>query len=591
MSHLSGGLFGKKRSVGEQDHSGGTGKEKRDWKRTCRYILQRVDRYGCYVGTVAIHRWARFTKVMKKFFTSLGIALRRLPHNIRKSFALFLVWAKKHIAYPLERAFHHVVQGAKEVHRAHKDPNRSGREQLGHWYGRTKPTLFKVLNYLMPVAALGVSAAVIALILNFNFVLKVEYNDQVVGYVDSETTFNEAKKVVNDRIAIKDEEGSEFIKSPTYSIAVVPKAEVVTTEALADTLIASSGEEITEAAGLYVDGVLQGAVVDATALQAELAAIKAPYVEEYPEGTVDFSKSVEIKPGLYPNETVKSDEEIIALLHSEEQAEKTYTAESGDTPIGIAAKNNVTLSELVALNPTIEDSLYAGTPVRVQRSVPYLQVKVVREITYEESIPYETETSETNSYNKGYEKVVVQGQEGVKEITAKQTLIGGEETDKEILAAKVISEPVTEKKVVGTNVPAPSYSGSTQTYNGSGPTGSGSLRWPVAGGYVSCGYWGYYGHTGMDIAAPSGTAIYAADDGVVSKVSTSGPYGYHIIINHGNGMQTLYAHCSALYVSAGQSVSRGQKIAAVGRTGNATGNHCHFEVRVGGSARNPASYV
>ena len=56
-------------------------------------------------------------------------------------------------------------------------------------------------------------------------------------------------------------------------------------------------------------------------------------------------------------------------------------------------------------------------------------------------------------------------------------------------------------------------------------------------------------------------------------------------------MQTLYAHCSALYVSAGQSVSRGQKIAAVGRTGNATGNHCHFEVRVGGSARNPASYV
>lgn len=98
-------------------------------------------------------------------------------------------------------------------------------------------------------------------------------------------------------------------------------------------------------------------------------------------------------------------------------------------------------------------------------------------------------------------------------------------------------------------------------------------------------------HAGIDYAAPHGTAIFAADDG---KVLTSGwvnGYGYTVSINHGSGYVTMYAHCSSLLVSAGQNVKRGQTIAKVGSTGNSTGNHLHFEVKINGKTVNPASYL
>lgn len=98
-------------------------------------------------------------------------------------------------------------------------------------------------------------------------------------------------------------------------------------------------------------------------------------------------------------------------------------------------------------------------------------------------------------------------------------------------------------------------------------------------------------HTGIDYAAPHGTAIYAAEDGVVLTSGWVNGYGYTVTINHGGGYVTLYAHCSKLLVSAGQSVVAGQTIAKVGSTGNSTGNHLHFEVKVNGKAVDPAGYL
>ena len=98
-------------------------------------------------------------------------------------------------------------------------------------------------------------------------------------------------------------------------------------------------------------------------------------------------------------------------------------------------------------------------------------------------------------------------------------------------------------------------------------------------------------HTGLDIATSYGTAISAAASGTVSFAGTKGSYGKLIVIDHGNGVQTYYGHCSSLYVSAGQKVSQGQKIAAVGSTGNSTGPHLHLEVRINGVAYNPQNYV
>ena len=98
-------------------------------------------------------------------------------------------------------------------------------------------------------------------------------------------------------------------------------------------------------------------------------------------------------------------------------------------------------------------------------------------------------------------------------------------------------------------------------------------------------------HTGLDIATPKGTPVSAAASGTVAFAGYKGSYGYLVAISHGNGVQTYYAHCSKLYVSAGDKVAQGSKIAAVGSTGNSTGPHLHFEVRVNGMAYNPQNYI
>ena len=98
-------------------------------------------------------------------------------------------------------------------------------------------------------------------------------------------------------------------------------------------------------------------------------------------------------------------------------------------------------------------------------------------------------------------------------------------------------------------------------------------------------------HTGLDIATSSGTPIKAAASGTVTFSGTKGSYGKLVVITHSNGVQTYYGHCSALYVSAGQKVAQGQKIAAVGSTGNSTGPHLHLEIRINGVAYNPQNYL
>lgn len=98
-------------------------------------------------------------------------------------------------------------------------------------------------------------------------------------------------------------------------------------------------------------------------------------------------------------------------------------------------------------------------------------------------------------------------------------------------------------------------------------------------------------HNGVDMSAPSGTAILAAYDGDVIAAAYSGSMGNYIMIDHGSGLYTIYMHCSALYVSKGQTVTKGQNIAAVGSTGRSTGPHLHFSVRLNGSYVSPWNYL
>lgn len=129
-------------------------------------------------------------------------------------------------------------------------------------------------------------------------------------------------------------------------------------------------------------------------------------------------------------------------------------------------------------------------------------------------------------------------------------------------------------------------------------SGSGAMIWPVNG--VVTSPYGYrthpiFGttiyHSGIDIGVDYGTPVHAADGGVVVEAGWISGYGYAVIIDHGNGLSTLYGHNQELAVSEGQSVSQGQVIACAGSTGNSTGPHVHFEVRANGDPVDPSAYL
>jgi murein DD-endopeptidase MepM/ murein hydrolase activator NlpD len=134
--------------------------------------------------------------------------------------------------------------------------------------------------------------------------------------------------------------------------------------------------------------------------------------------------------------------------------------------------------------------------------------------------------------------------------------------------------------------------GSATGSTGTGTPSAAGFIWPVNGVVVS-GFgmrWGRM-HEGIDITAATGTPIWAAADGTVIWSGWRGGYGNCVVIDHGNGLATLYAHASALLVGVGQAVSQGETVALVGSTGNSSGPHLHFEVRVNGVAVDPLLYL
>lgn len=117
--------------------------------------------------------------------------------------------------------------------------------------------------------------------------------------------------------------------------------------------------------------------------------------------------------------------------------------------------------------------------------------------------------------------------------------------------------------------------------------------WPITGGIHSSEFgrrWGGF-HAGLDIAVATGTSAAATADGTVTFSGWDGGYGYSVIIDHGNGLQTRYAHASKLLVAEGQTVRQGEGVILVGATGNSTGPHLHFEVLLNGTAQNPRLYL
>lgn len=545
-------------------------------------------RVCCFIGLTAMRKYSNFKRGVLLFRNAICLLLRVLGRKLLYSLRLFSV--RNGISF----------DSALDMLTSFKRGNSAAKKRglgtlLGYWamvavalVTRLITRLFSSINYVAPLMAAAVFALVINGTLNMTFALRVFYNGEEIGYIANEAVFENAEKQMLGRIVFED-----YIKPednmPEFTIAAVRQAELLSEDSLTDELIKASGNELAQATGLYVDDRFLGAVRERRQLISLLESVKDQYrtVEDDDDTyeVVEFVKDVEARDGLFPLSSVVDFEIMADEVSREEESQRVYTTVQGDAPIIIAQKNGIPYSQLKQLNPEIEKSLLVGQEVLVKKSVPVLEVKVVRRETVEEENNFKIEQIQDTSKYQGYVKVTQKGQKGASLITSEVTYIDGIEVDRIVLDTRVIKEPINEKVVVGGMKPLAQLPDSARST-------SSNFIWPVAGGYVSCGFYGYWGHTGIDIAANSGTAVYASAAGTVTKaVYNSTGYGYHLIISHGGGVETLYGHNSKLHVKVGDWVEQGQLIAAVGRTGRATGPHCHFEVRINGKYMNPANYI
>lgn len=190
--------------------------------------------------------------------------------------------------------------------------------------------------------------------------------------------------------------------------------------------------------------------------------------------------------------------------------------------------------------------------------------------------------AEAAEANELMQKLAAQGSEYMELISTNEDEIAAIEAEEAEIRAAAIAA-------------ANSNSGGGSASNASTGSGSGELIYPTDSRTISAGYPNYSSgsyHGGIDFPVSTGSNVYAAASGTVILVKyLNYSYGYYVMIDHGDGLSTLYAHNSQLLVSVGDSVSQGQVIAKSGSTGNSTGPHCHFEVRVNGTRVNPLNYL
>jgi murein DD-endopeptidase MepM/ murein hydrolase activator NlpD len=259
--------------------------------------------------------------------------------------------------------------------------------------------------------------------------------------------------------------------------------------------------------------------------------------------------------------------------------EKVYTVKQGDTIWDIALKNDTSVEEIQRVNPNLNtEKIKIGQQIKLTANLPYVNVEIVAEGIVKEQIPYDTKIVTDKTIAKGVKKVKQYGKNGLMKTQKRLTILNSDVISEEVLDSKVISPAIDEVIAEGSN---------SQMY-----VASGMFIRPSRGVLTSRfgRRWGRV-HEGIDLAAPTGTPIVAAESGKVVFAGRRSGYGLCVMISHGNGYQTLYGHASKLFVKSGQRVKKGQKIANVGSTGRSTGPHLHFEVRKNGSPVNPLKYI
>lgn len=442
-------------------------------------------------------------------------------------------------------------------------------------------------NYILPIFSIAFLIGIIRYGMGLEYGINVEYNGKNLGIISEESEFDEAAKEVQKRISYVD--SNEYIEfSPKFSLKIISEDDsFMNTQQLANKMLSESNKELADAYGIYVDGQFIGAVRDKNKVADTMTKNLLNYKVDGEIRDMCYSKSIDYVEGIYLTESIISENEAIKKLTAKNYSTESYVVQKSDSIVSVCQKYNMTEEKFKELNPSLDEekSLVPGTVIKVLEAESFIPIQYIRELETTSFIDYETIEVETSEINLGKSELLVKGSRGEKQNKIEVTYIDGVERSRKTLSSVITKEPTVEQIGIGTYTAKPASSDTVLT-------GSGKFAWPVDGGFISDPFISDRNHKGMDIAAPAGTDIYAAGDGVVVASGwNTGGYGYFVMIDHLDGYETLYGHCSGLYVVEGQTVTRGQLIAAVGTTGDSTGNHCHFEVRENGMCLNPANFV
>lgn len=401
---------------------------------------------------------------------------------------------------------------------------------------------------------------------------KVFIDGQYVGVVKDPRIVNDKIVTLGDRIAVE--------------VSMVPVRQRINdepSEAAVSLALNEAANPKIRAVVIRVNGRDAVTVKDMTSAKKVIDSVKAKFASaDNPVKEVKTNQKIDFLTRSVNRDEVRSVNEAVQLFLDGSEKPKKYLVSRGDTLWSIAARNTVSIDKLKAANPQItdENSLQEGQEILINTVEPLVTVETVAETT--RTVPYDFQTiyRDDATMNKGEQRVITEGQVGEK-IQRLQIRKKNDKVYEEVVLSEQITKEKVDKVVLrGTKVNITPRSG--------------DWVWPVGSRTITSPYGekrGSQTHPAMDIGAPTGNPVYASNNGTVIYAGWDGGYGKTIRISHGNGIVSTYAHLSSINVSVGQNVTKGDRIGGVGSTGNSTGPHLHYEVRVNGFVVNPAPYM
>ncbi len=454
------------------------------------------------------------------------------------------------------------------------------------------------LSLFLPAAALCVLLAVINFYGDMTFALRVRYDGAEIGYADSESSLLSAGEKAAGMLNSGKETvtSAEIATKTSYTLAAVKKSELCGEDYIADFIVNSAKDSYVNACAVYINNSMLCLVKSESDALFAFDRLLSERKGTNADCTVSFVENIEFRECLYPLDQADflSADSLYDTISAVKIKERTYTVKKGDDEKDILRLFGGSADLLRQLNPNTDDITVPGTVIIISPSINRLSTKLT--FTNERTVTekFKTVELETNSLYSGDTSVVQKGIDGKTKITELVTYVDGVLTGSVELKRTVQNETVNKIVKVGTKARPKNYTGQYTI----GVT-KGRFIWPVVGLYKVYSWYGWRNlgwHSGIDISGSgaSGALIVAAESGTVITAGWNGDgYGNYVIIEHSDGVKTLYGHClsGSLMVKAGDKVSAGQAIARVGNTGNSFGAHLHFEVRVNGSAVNPAPYL